>query len=260
MYIKNKCIWIYRNFQNFIIEVVKKLSKAATRTDIETAQLKLAFSDSQKFIYENSSLNTLSFYGQASVKKLRKHCLNNISSEGSLFEFGVFKGSSLNFFADILEKKNDKRIIIGFDSWKGFSEEWSGINNLYKVRTFDLRGGQPKVKKNTFLVDGFIEKTLPNYIEKNKIDSIAFIHIDTDTYTPAKVVLTSLKPFFKSGTIILFDEFCGYPNWRSHEYKALTEVLGPSEYEFLGFAQWSQRDLIHSGNRALLIKAAIRII
>ena len=41
------------------------------------------------------------------------------------------KGKSLNFFADILEKKNDKRIIIGFDSWKGFSEEWSGINNLY---------------------------------------------------------------------------------------------------------------------------------
>ena len=121
-----------------------------------------------------------------------------------------------------------------------------------KVNTFDQRGGQPKVKENTFLVDGFIEKTLPNYIEKNKIDSISFIHIDTDTYTPAKVILSSLKPFFKSGTIILFDEFCGYPNWRSHEYKALTEVLGPSEYEFLGFA--------HNGNRALLIKAAIRII
>ena len=86
------------NFQNFIIAVVKKLSKAAALTDIETAQLKLAFSDSQKFIYENSSLNTLSFYGQSSVEKLRKHCLNNISSEGSLFEFGVFKGLSLNFF------------------------------------------------------------------------------------------------------------------------------------------------------------------
>ncbi len=243
---------LYKFLQNFINKVVKNLSRSVALTDIETAQLKLAFSDSQKFIYENSSLNTLSFYGPASVEKLRKHCLNNISSDGSLFEFGVFKGSSLNFFADILERKNDKRKIVGFDSWKGFSEEWSGINNRYKVNTFDQSGSKPKEKQNTFLVDGFIEKTLPNYIERNKIESIAFIHIDTDTYTPAKVVLTSLKPFFKSGTIILFDEFCGYPNWRSHEFKALNEVLASSEYEFLGFA--------HNGNIATLIKAAIRII
>ena len=237
--------------QNLIIKFINKISKALLLSDIETAQINLAFSDSQKYIYENTTLNTLSFTGPKSVENLRKYCFNKISSKGSLFEFGVFKGKSLNYFAEILIKKNDNRQIIGFDSWTGFSEEWTGLNNNYGIKAFNQNGLKPKLKSNTVLVDGYIEKTLPNYIKENHIDNVAFIHIDTDTYTPAKTILDCLKPFFKKGTIILFDELCGYPNWRSHEFKALNETLKPDEYEFLGFA--------HNGNRAKLIKAAIRI-
>ncbi len=111
----------------------------------------------------------------------------------------------------------------------------------------------PKVEPNTVLVDGYIEETLPKYIKDNEsLTSVAFIHIDTDTYSPAKVALKELKPYFKPGTIILFDELLGYPNWRNHEFRALNEVLDPSEYEYIGFA--------HNGLRAFLIKAAIRIL
>lgn len=229
------------------------LIQACTLTDINTAQKRLAFDDSQKFIYDNSSLATLTFKGPSAVRDLHNHCINNINKDGSLYEFGVFKGTTLNFFARALQDSDDNRVIIGFDSWKGFSEEWTGVNDSFKINTFDQNGCLPEVEDNTFLVDGFIEDTLPKYIHENGVrDSVAFIHIDTDTYSPAKVALEELKPYFKSGTIILFDELLGYPNWRSHEFKALNEVLDPSEYEFIGFA--------HNGLRAYLIKAAIRIL
>ena len=107
------------------------------------------------------------------------------------------------------------------------------MNDSFQIDTFDQKGCLPKVEDNTSLVDGFIEDTLPKYIQKNSIrDGIAFIHIDTDTYSPAKVVLEELKPYFKSGTIILFDELLGYPNWRNHEFKALNEVLNPRNMNF----------------------------
>jgi hypothetical protein len=212
-------------------------------------QSALAFKDAQNFIYEKSGQNTMTF---ANHWALRSYCLKEIPDVGQIFEFGVFKGKSINFMAKYLSELKDDRKIIGFDSFKGFSEGWSGVDRKYTISHFDQSGVLPKVEPNVELVDGFIEKTLPIYIESNKLDTVAFVHIDTDTYTPAKVALSLLKPFLKKGSIILFDELCGYPNWRSHEYKALTEVFDENEYEFLGFAQ--------SRPRAQLIKAAIRII
>jgi hypothetical protein len=242
---------------NYIKKLVGKIARqlihAASITDINTAQKKIAFNDSQKFIYHNSSLNTLAFNGPNAVKDLHSYCIQNLNKEGVLFEFGVFKGTTLNFFARTLKEMRDERVIVGFDSWKGFSEEWSGVNDSFKIDTFDQKGILPKVESNTTLVDGYIEETLPKYISEHKeLESVAFIHIDTDTYSPAKVVLSELREYFKPGTIIVFDELLGYPNWRSHEFKALSEVLDPSEYEFIGFA--------HNGLRAFLIKAAIRIL
>lgn len=221
-------------------------------TTIEQAQKRLAFDDAQSYIYENSTLNTLAFSGANAVKNLHTYCINEAPKVGELFEFGVFKGKSLTYFAKILLDSGDSRIINGFDSFRGFSEEWSGVNEQYEIGTFDLHSKLPNVPENTRLVDGYIEDTLQMFVKENDIGAVAFIHIDTDTYTPAKVILETLKPYFKSGTIILFDELLGYPNWRSHEFRALGEVLNRDEFEYLGFA--------HNTKHAFLIKAAIRIL
>ncbi len=216
---------------------------------IRHAQLELAYQDAQKFIYDSTGLNTLTF---ANTFELREHCLREMPSEGEIFEFGVYKGASINEIAKFLKDCGDAREVVGFDSFRGFSEEWSGVDKDFSKELFDVSGNRPKVANNVSLVDGFIENSLPAYLKQNEIGSVAFVHIDTDTYTPAKVALELLRPFLKVGSIILFDELCGYPNWRSHEYRALTEVLDKSEYEFLGFAQ--------GGPRSVLIKAGIRII
>jgi len=233
--------------------VLGKLARMVKRQieirSIAEFQSALAFEDSQKFIYEKSGLSTLTF---SNHWDLRGYCLKEMPKVGEILEFGVFKGKSINYLANYLNDLNDKRKIVGFDSFRGFSEEWSGVDKSYGKDFFDQSGALPKVEPNVELVDGFIENTLPSFIDRNNFNAVAFIHIDTDTYTPAKIVLDLLKPYLKKGSIVLFDELCGYPNWRSHEYKALTEALDESEYEFIGFAQ--------SHPRSQLIKAAIRIV
>ena len=229
-----------------VIDVVTQLVSIRTMID---HQRSIAYNDSQHFIYARSGLNTKIF---SDHWELRDYCLEHAPKSGKLLEFGVYKGKSINHLARLLSEKSDDRTIIGFDSFRGFSEEWTGVDKQYDKIHFDQSGILPKVESNVELIDGFIEESLPKYLEGNQVNDVAFIHIDTDTYTPAKVTLSLLKRNLKSGSIILFDELCGYPNWRNHEYKALSEVFDDDEYEFLGFAQ--------SQPRAQLIKAAIRII
>ena len=44
-----------------------------------------------------------------------------------------------------------------------------------------------------------------------------------------------IKPYLQKGSIILFDEFYGYPNWQLYEYKAFTEEFNPNEYKYIAF-------------------------
>ncbi len=238
-----------RKVKQKLIELIASFRRQTAIWSIYDHQRELAYLDSQKFIYRSSGINTITFKDHWD---LRRYCIQNISKDGDVFEFGVYMGGSINFIADILLENGDSRVVYGFDSFSGFSEEWSGVDKNYEKGHFDQGGRLPEVRSNVRLVKGYIEETLPKFIEGANMKHVAFVHIDTDTYTPAKIVLERLKKYTRSGTIILFDELCGYPNWRSHEHKALTEVFSESEYEFLGFAQ--------SHSKANLIKAAIRLL
>lgn len=236
-----------RIFQ-FAHRVVLSIRWMSVNTTLERAQSELAIRDAHEFIYGSSSHETLAF---GNTKELRDYCLKQMMPHGAILEFGVYKGASINYFARHLKSVGDKRTVFGFDSFRGFSEEWSGVNNQYPTNHFDLTGVVPRVEDNVELVIGYIDSSLPKFLEGRKFESVALVHIDTDTYSPAKTALELLRPFLVSGSIILFDELCGYPNWRNHEYRALTEVFAREEYEYLGFAS--------GGRGANLIKAAIRL-
>jgi len=64
-----------------------------------------------------------------------------------------------------------------------------------------------------------------------------FAHMDMDTYASTKYALTKIKPFLQKGSVILFDEFYGYPNWQQEEYKAFTEIFNENEYKFIAFCE-----------------------
>ena len=161
--------------------------------------------------------------------------LKNIKDTSNLFlEFGVFKGESINFFADILKKK--KLNIYGSDSFEGLEEDWN-MNEYNPIGTFSLNNRIPQVKKNVILIKGKVQNTLDNFLDGNKNNKIIFAHLDMDTYLPTKFTLKKIKSFLTKGSILLFDQFYGYPNWKDHEYRAFIEEFKNTEYKFITFSE-----------------------
>lgn len=155
--------------------------------------------------------------------------LSEVPLQGLALECGIYKGYSINYFA----KADPERMFYGFDSFEGLEEHWIG-RSLIKGH-FNLNKNEPSVAKNVTLVPGWLKDTYAEFLVK-KNESIALLHIDTDTYTPAYLILKESLPYLKIGTIIIFDELVGYPNWQNNEYRALAEVLPAHTYEYLAYA------------------------
>lgn len=168
------------------------------------------------------------------AKGLRDFALTRIVDDGLVLEFGVFRGASINYIAKHFQRRGDQRLIYGFDSFEGLEEDWTGHFSPRGSR-FNLKGRMPEVEANVRLTKGWINETLPPFLETHK-DAIAFIHIDTDTYRPAKTILELCKDRLAPDCLILFDDYLGVPNWQNHEHKALNEVLDANAYEYLAFA------------------------
>jgi len=156
---------------------------------------------------------------------------NKFPGEAIVAEFGVFKGKSINFFAS--RCPNAK--VYGFDSFLGLEEDWTGW--ILPAGYFSTNGIMPKCESNVYLYKGCFEDTVPSFQLELKNKFISLLHIDSDTYKPAKYVLNALVKNLKSGSIIIFDEFYGYHGWRSHEYKAFEEfvVAHDLKYKFIAY-------------------------
>ena len=128
------------------------------------------------------------------------------------------------------------REIYGFDSFEGLEEEWN-MNDYNPIGRFSLNKKSPKILKNVTLIKGKVQSTLENFLKDKKDKKIIFAHMDMDTYTPTKYALNKIKPFLQKGSVILFDEFYGFPNWQHHEYKAFTEVFNEKEYKYIAFCE-----------------------
>ena len=69
---------------------------------------------------------------------------------------------------------------------------------------------------------------------------VAFVHIDSDLYSSAKTILDNLAPRIEPGTIIVFNEYFNYPNWKQHEYRAFQEFCDTNRvgYRYLCWAMY----------------------
>lgn len=156
--------------------------------------------------------------------------LSRVSASGLCAEFGVWKGRSINYFAEHLP------MIYGFDSFAGLQEDWSGSE--FARGTFDLKGRLPRVKPNVKLIKGWFQDTVPEFLAQAS-EPFAFVHIDCDTYEATSLVLNLLEKRLVPGTIMIFDEFFGYRCWDSGgEFKAWNEFIQRTrcEFEYLGFS------------------------
>jgi len=148
-------------------------------------------------------------------------------------EYGVWKGESINFFA----RSCPKAVIYGFDSFEGLEEDWHGFT--MRRGTFSTSGKQPQCEKNVKLVKGWIEDTMSSFLIELQRSQIQILHIDVDTYKPTSFVLNSLVNNLGKGSIIIFDEFFGYPGFKMHEFKAWHEFVNSNniQYKYLAYTE-----------------------
>ena len=157
-----------------------------------------------------------------------------IQSEGGIIlEFGVWKGESINFFA----KNCPKALVYGFDSFEGLEEDWYGFT--LQKGSFSTAGKLPNCEKNVELYKGWFEETVPSFLGILKESQIQILHLDADTYKPTAYVLNALSKNLGKGTIVLFDEYFGYPGYRSHEFKAWQELVKANDivYRYIGYSE-----------------------
>lgn len=171
-------------------------------------------------------------YGGNGRLDLLEFALSHVKVDGFFAEFGVFKGETLTFIADRID-----RVVYGFDSFEGLPDDWFlGVGKGY----FSLQGQLPQLRasqQNVRLVKGWFNESLPQFTAQIA-EPAAFLHIDCDLYESTKTIFDALADRVVPGTVILFDEYFNYPGWQNHEIKAFKEFCEARQvrYRYVGFA------------------------
>jgi len=175
----------------------------------------------------------IQFVGQRAFSDKGNKLLNMVAellpARGVLCEFGVNDGYSLRIIAG----KFPTRSVHGFDSFVGLPERWA---LGYDKGFFDQHGILPTVPSNVQLHAGWFNTTvgaaMRSLATETRDLTVGFAHIDCDLYSSTRDVLQQLKSWLRPGTLLLFDEYFGYNEWRDHEHKAWTEFASQENLKF----------------------------
>lgn len=178
---------------------------------------------------------------------------------GDIVELGVYRGLSLMSWANFLEVRSmgDRaKQVIGFDNWAGFktfepkdgspdpkfNKVQGGFDGgafreilLDSIRVYDEDRFIP-YKPRVVLVDGDIEQTVPEFVEKNPGLRISLLHVDCDLYRPTKVALDLLWPRIVRGGVVVLDDY-GIRPWEG-ESTAVDEYFASIDVKLKRF-EWS---------------------
>jgi len=174
-----------------------------------------------------------------------RYALSQSDGNGLFMEFGVYYGSSLNVIADAT-----RETVHGFDSFEGLPESWFVGNEKGPLATepsgaYSTRGVIPSLPVNAELHAGWFEDSLPEFV--TRYDAAAsFLNIDCDIYSSTKTIFQELKDRIRPGTVIVFDEYFCYPEWRDHEYKAFQEFMAetPFAYDYIAFSYFTGQAVV----------------
>lgn len=155
-----------------------------------------------------------------------RHALQASPAQGLALEFGVATGTTLR----IIAAERGARRVVGFDSFEGLPEHW---RLGFDAGAFSMPA--PDDVGDAELVVGWFSDVLPGFVEQNPGD-VAFLHVDCDIYSSTVTVLEHVGPRLVEGSVVLFDEYCNYPGWQEHEYRAWHEWADAHDvgWEYLG--------------------------
>jgi len=183
------------------------------------------------------------------------HALKAAEADGLFMEFGVRTGFTINHIAD----RRPKATVHGFDSFEGLPEAWAG----YTMDAGAFGGeGIPEVRSNVELHIGWFDAALPEFLANHdgpNEQHLSFIHIDSDIYSSAKTILTELAPRFRPGSVIVFNEYFNYPNWKHHEFRAWKEFCADHDvtYEYLAWGMYEASVVIRSIGEGAVIDEGV---
>jgi hypothetical protein len=187
---------------------------------------KEANASSAKFVNTHLKTSVLFF----TREEAWEYALTQTKVKGLYVEFGVADGYSINYIAERVSST-----VYGFDSFYGLPETWNGASVL--TGHFNRDGVPPQVRSNVTLNVGLFQETLELFLVEHS-ENLAFLHIDSDLYTSAKFILDTVKERIIPGTIIIFDEFIGFPGWETGEFLAFSEFLASRHLtcEYIAFS------------------------
>ena len=204
----------------------QKMKRSPSR-NVQNVLWERAVTQSVDFVEKHIN-DSLVFENKKQIHNYTIELINQKKLKGKCLEFGVASGASIQYFSKNLSNLN----FYGFDSFIGLKEDWAG--HSVSKGAFSQGGVLPKVNSNVKLIKGWFDETLPIFVSENISDlkNISLIHIDGDTYEAAVEVFNHLSAYFNPGTLILFDELIGYPNWQNGEFKALLEAKEKYKFDF----------------------------
>jgi len=203
------------------------------------------------------------------------HIFNN-KIRGDYWEFGVYRGDSMELSARELEKFKAWNIsqlkssekwrvnlakqysdyspkFLGFDTFEGMPENNEGNLNFQKLSFASNRENVEKrlirniQKSNLILIKGDFTISTSEEISKSS-NLISIVNIDCDLYESALAALRLSRPFLQVGSVLLFDEFHGFNADPSKgERKALADFLAETSIKV---DRWFD---YHYGGRSFLI-------
>lgn len=141
-------------------------------------------------------------------------------------EFGVWKGESIAAWARLNESLKSR--FFGFDTFEGLPEDWNAFS---RQGAFSTDGKTPiSNDQRVRFVSGLFQKSLRPFLREFAPQNRLVVHIDSDLYSSALFVLSSLDVLLVPGTILIFDEFYDLQNefaaWLDYSRSYYREARG----------------------------------
>jgi hypothetical protein len=205
-------------FSNVVASFARYVAERTLPESVPMLMRKDAVLDSFNYAKENMK-DAYSFLDRFEGLSLSiEEAKRRFPSRKLVMEFGVYKGGMINYQARKFPELN----FVGFDSFEGLQGQWSG---MAPEKTFDLGGKLPRVRSNVELMKGWFAESGPRWkAEHPGSDVPLLVHIDCDTYAATVDVLEFCSDYIEHGLVIHFDDYFGFPNWRTGGFKALKEM------------------------------------
>ena len=205
-------------FSNVVASFARYVAERTLSESVPMLMRRDAVMDSFNYAKENMN-GAYSFLDRFEGLGLSiKEASKRFPGRNLVLEFGVYKGGMINYQA----RQFPQLRFVGFDSFEGLQEQWSG---MAPEKTFDLGGKLPRVRRNVGLVKGWFAEAGVRWKAENAASAIPLlVHVDCDTYAATVDVLDLCADYVEHGLVLHFDDYFGFPDWRTAGFKALREI------------------------------------